>query len=117
MVKRYTWIVLTNAVERTDEEFNRWYDTVHVPDLLKIPGVVGAERSKLAPYQSVMTDQGIEIVDAGNAPISHRYLALYHIETDDLPRVLNEVRTRAGTPEMIISETLLEASTMCFEAF
>ncbi|MGN7712663.1 hypothetical protein [Agrobacterium radiobacter] len=116
MQKRYTWIVLTNAVEGTDEDFNRWYDNVHVPDLLKIPGVVGAERFKLAPHQSVMTDHGIEIVDSDKSPVPHRYLALYQIETDDLQSVLNEVRTRAGTPEMIISETLLEASTMCFEA-
>jgi hypothetical protein len=30
-----------------EEEFNRWYDTDHIPSLLKVPGVLDAKRAKL----------------------------------------------------------------------
>jgi hypothetical protein len=36
-----------NDAARADE-FNRWYDEVHVPDVLAANGVVAAQRYKLA---------------------------------------------------------------------
>lgn len=38
-------VVLTNAKPGTDAQFNRWYDEIHVPDVLNtIGGYVGARR-------------------------------------------------------------------------
>ncbi len=56
------------ALETT---YNRWYDEVHLPDLLEVPGVTSARRFK---------------VIQGNVPWP--YVAAYEIETDDLRGVL-----------------------------
>lgn len=42
-------IVLTNPQQGSEAEFNRWYDEVHIPDVLnKIGGFVGAHRFRRA---------------------------------------------------------------------
>jgi hypothetical protein len=110
---QYIWIVYTNAAEGTDEEFNKWYDEVHVPDLLKIPGVVKAERFKVADWQSAPRGELLEVVPVEEAELPHRYLAVYTIESDDPAAVLREISSKA-TSEMSISETLKESSTILF---
>jgi hypothetical protein len=64
----------------------------------------------------VTIDGALTVQPEAAMPISHRYLAVYSIETDDLPAVLEEVRRRAGTSQMILSSTLGQAQTICFEA-
>ncbi|MBI3953121.1 MAG: EthD domain-containing protein [Chloroflexi bacterium] len=83
---RAVFLVLTNPKPpMTDAEFNRWYDTVHVPDVLKTPGFVAATR-----YQH-----------ADPKPGDARYLAVYELDTDDvaaagkaLGQVLKEARAQ-----------------------
>lgn len=86
---RYKMVVLTNAVEGADEEFNRWYDEQHLDDVLAIPGIVSAERFKVAGPADKWS-----------------YLTLYDVETDDLEAVGAELQKRAGTEAMPISEAL-----------
>ncbi|MDP7706876.1 DUF4286 family protein [Mycobacterium sp. TY815] len=52
-----------------EEEFNTWYDEVHLPELVALDGIVAARR--LRPVN-------------GEGP----YVALYEIEGDDLQAVL-----------------------------
>ncbi len=47
----YKLLVLTNAVEGRDDEFNQWYDHQHIPDALDVPGYVAAQRFRLADVQ------------------------------------------------------------------
>jgi hypothetical protein len=56
-----------------DDRFNDWYDNVHVPDVLKIPGFISGRR---------FVSPDISTLDTG------RYLALYEIETDDIRKTL-----------------------------
>jgi hypothetical protein len=115
-VVRYTWLVLTNSEPGREEEFNRWYDDVHVPDLLRIPGVVGVFRCRLADLQTKPGPDGIAVVATGQAGLKYRYLAAYSIETDDLEAVLKTVVERAGTDQMMMSEALNgDITTMCFK--
>jgi hypothetical protein len=51
-----------------DEAYNTWYDTQHLHDVVKLPGVLTATRYKVV--------QG-----AGVAP-PQRYLAIYELEAD-----------------------------------
>lgn len=37
-------VVRMNVVPEKEEEFNAWYNQVHLPDLMRAPGVVGARR-------------------------------------------------------------------------
>ena len=57
-------LVFTNAVDGRDDEFNQWYDEVHLVEVLALPEFVGATRHKLADAQ-MFPDQ------------SHGYLAIY----------------------------------------
>ncbi|MBV9661633.1 MAG: hypothetical protein JO337_10800 [Acidimicrobiales bacterium] len=41
-------IVLTEAVPGKEEEFHRWYDTEHLPHMLKLEGFVSARRYQLS---------------------------------------------------------------------
>jgi hypothetical protein len=56
----------SNPVEGREDDFNTWYDDVHLPDVLKIPGVMSARRYTLAP----------------GARSPHRYLAVYEVDGD-----------------------------------
>jgi primosomal replication protein N len=45
---RHILVVMTNAVEGKDQEFNHWYSNVHLGEVVAIPGFVSAQRYKLA---------------------------------------------------------------------
>lgn len=115
-MKRYNWAVLTNAEADREEDFERWYNEVHVPDLLRVPGVVGVTRGKLASSQTKPGPDGIAVVATEQSGLKYSYLALYTIETDDLDFVLQMVADRAGTSDMVMSDALsADITTMCFE--
>lgn len=112
-IRNFNWIVLTNCTAGDDAEFNAWYDEIHVPDLLRIPGIVAVRRGRLTPEQTVMVDGKVQFTRAAELPF--KYLAIYSLQTDDPQAVLEEVARRAGTPEMMLSETFAEAHTTLFE--
>lgn len=82
-VARHTMLVLLNAKEGCDEEFNRWYEDVHLSDILAVPGFVSARRFEAAEAQ--MT----------GAP-RHRYMTLYEIETDDIGQAIKDLGAASG---------------------
>lgn len=90
----YTFVVMTNAVDGRDDEFNKWYDGQHVRDVLDIPGMMSAQRFKLSSVQRM------------KASCPYRYLALYEIETDNLQAVMDELGSRSGTAAMPLSDSL-----------
>ena len=56
-----------------EEEFNHWYDTVHVPDVLETPGIVRGTRFR--------NDE---------PPEGHgKYLAVYEVETEDIQETIS----------------------------
>ena len=66
-----------------EEEFNDWYDNIHVPDALQTPGMIRATRwVNVDPESNQRT----------------KYLAMYEIETDDIKKfdaTMTEVMKRA----------------------
>lgn len=90
---RYTFVVLTNSVEGRDQEFNNWYDNQHLDDVLNVEGFVAAQRFRLAT-----TDPAQEF--------SHRYLALYEVETEDLEKVQLALQEASSSSRMPISTSL-----------
>lgn len=102
-MKQYCFVVLSNPVAGREREYNEWYDSKHLADVLAVPGFVAARR-----FTAAQPDK----------KPSHRYLALYEIETDDLNRTLKELYSRAGTPAMPISDALdlKGVSSTVFEA-
>ncbi len=73
---KWVYVVGTNCkVAGKETDFNRWYDTVHLPDVLLTPGFLGAER--------------YEVKDP--APGKARFIAVYTIETDDIDKTLADI--------------------------
>jgi hypothetical protein len=66
-----TWMVLVEAScadPDREDEFNEWYNEVHLADVLETPGIVRAVR-----YENIAPTEG-----------QGKYLAVYEVETDDL---------------------------------
>jgi len=77
---RYLYFAFSDCKDPDREaEFNEWYDTMHLPDMLEVPGMIKATR-----WKSAESGEG-----------QHRkYLALYELETDDLEEFNEKVRER-----------------------
>ena len=48
---KYNLIALTNPIDGLDDEFNDWYTNEHLDDVLKLPGVMAAQRFCLNDVQ------------------------------------------------------------------
>ena len=69
------WINMTETTcvdPAREQEFNDWFDNIHVPDVLKTPGYVSARRFVI---KEPKMGRG-------------KYLAIYEIETDDIEKTL-----------------------------
>lgn len=89
-------VVLTNAATSEQEQaFNDWYDHVHVPDLLKVPGVSGARRFRVASAQATE--------DAEHS--DHVYLAIYELD-GDLEVVADEIPRRAADGTFTMTDAI-----------
>lgn len=88
----YQFVVLSNAAEGRDAEFNRWYDEVHLGEVLQVPGFVSAKRYRVRPM--------------GGSQPRHGYMAVYSMRTDDPAATLGELMGRAGRGELNMSDAL-----------
>jgi hypothetical protein len=62
-----------------EKEFNDWYNKMHIPDMLEVPGMIKATRW----------------MSAESKPGEYRkYLAMYELETDDIHKFDQKVRER-----------------------
>jgi hypothetical protein len=84
-LQHYTMMVMSNPAPGREAEYNHWYDTVHLPDVVSIPGFVRARRLKLAPVQF------------HQSPPMPNYMAFFQIETADVAGVFAEINRRIKT--------------------
>ncbi len=95
------FIVLSNPIAGEDDTFNKWYDEVHVPEVLEVPGVIAAQRYDLAELE-VPDDEDLP---TQLPPPTHRYLVIY--ELDRAPQdVVAEFIDRVMTGKLSLGETL-----------
>jgi hypothetical protein len=91
----YYFLVFSNPVAGHEDEYNKWYNEQHAPDVVAVPGFVTAQRfvkNDLPLYR--MVDLQVP-----------KYLVLYKIVTDDVNAVFAEVARRLKTGETVISPT------------
>lgn len=75
-MEKWIMAVETNCTDPAQEtEFNKWYDSVHLQDVLSIPGVVRATR-----YENSSPAEG-----------QGKFLALYEIETADVLQAMADM--------------------------
>lgn len=88
---RYKFIVFSAPVEGRDADYNRWYDTQHLPEILAVPGFVSAERGKVVSRDPSKPS---------------RYFAAYEMETGDPFGTVGEMRRRILAGEMVRSDAV-----------
>jgi hypothetical protein len=76
-------VVVSEPVPGMEDEFNEWYNTVHVPEALTIPGFRAARRFKVA---DIPENEGHRFVGS--------YLALYDLDVDPETAGRNLIRAR-----------------------
>jgi len=81
MAKGIIYVETRPSSPDRDQEYNTWYDEIHLPELVALDGIVSARR--LRPVD-------------GDGP----YVALYEIEADDLQSVLHNMRHNARNLNM-----------------
>jgi hypothetical protein len=91
-MKQYKLLVYSNPTEGNEDAYNRWYNEVHIPDVLKVPGFKAASRMRVSP----LTAEGAR----------HNYCAIYEFESDDVGATLAALSGRAASGEMTMSDTI-----------
>jgi hypothetical protein len=91
----YFFLVFNSPVAGREDEYNKWYDQQHAPDVVAVPGFVSAQRF-------IYSDVQLREV----ALKKPRYLVLYKIVTSDLPAVIAEVKRRLRSGQTRISTSL-----------
>lgn len=73
-MQKWVLLVETNCKdEKRESEFNNWYDTIHIPDVVNdTPGFKNATRYVIKDY----------------ARGKGKYFAVYEIETDDIKKTM-----------------------------
>lgn len=106
-MKEYTLVVYSNAAPGRDQEFNDWYNDVHLKDVTGVPGIVSARRLKLAEFS----------LDPTAAPPAYRYIALYTLASDDPQAVLDDMRGQVETGRIALTEAMQpDFLAYCYEA-
>ena len=77
---RYIFVVSMDVEPEKEALFNEVYDTEHVPELLKVPGVISVTRTKKQPASLAMGGR-TQPVGEGEPD----YIAFYEVESPDLP--------------------------------
>jgi hypothetical protein len=95
----YKLVVMTKPVEGREQEYNDWYQNVHLDDLVAIDGVKSAQRFRL--------NQAV----AGDLP-PLPYLAIYEVQTNDIDGVIRELNERSQTGRMFVT-TALSTEIFC----
>ena len=78
-------IVLTNAAEGRDDEFNTWYDTIHLGEVLRLGPFTAAQRFRIGDDQMF--------------PQTHRYVALYDFDGEP-QKAIDALQNGAETMNM-----------------
>jgi len=66
----YKLLALTNCLEGREDEFNKWYDEKHIPEVRRVPGVLSGKRFQ-------------RVGGRGEQEPRYEYLAIYDVDTDD----------------------------------
>lgn len=85
MTKGIIYVETRPSSPDRDQEYNTWYDEVHIPELVALDGIVSARR--LRPVD-------------GDGP----YVALYELEGDNLQAILDNMR--ANSRQLHMSDAL-----------
>ena len=80
-MERWLLTVESNCADPSREgEFNEWYDTIHLADMLETPGIVRASR-----YENTNPAEG-----------QGKFVAMYELETENLDQTMAAIGQRVN---------------------
>lgn len=88
----YRMIILSSALPGRDEEYQRWYDEVHIPDMLNLPGFVAAQRFRIARDVTGKTE--------------FPYVAIYEIEATSPDEAIAVMGAAIASGQLRMSDTV-----------
>jgi hypothetical protein len=89
---KFSFVVLTNPVSGLEDQFNTWYDDVHLDDVLRVRGCVSAQRFEYRDH----------VEPAGK----WRYLAIYEWEADSVEDARQALTESRNAGEIDVDESL-----------
>lgn len=90
------FIVMTEAVDGQEDEFNDWYTNIHCHDTMRLKGSVAVQRWKLSRYQLRY--------NAAHVGPSQRWMCIY--ELNDTQQNIDDHVAQCFTDAMPISSAL-----------
>jgi hypothetical protein len=90
------YLVFSNPTDGKEDEFNEWYDNVHVREVLATPGMVSAQRYAL---------RDTEMSRTAGFDVTHKYLCAYEMD-DDPDVVMGRITEKYMAGEMQMHEAL-----------
>jgi hypothetical protein len=79
-----------------EDEYNRWYHEVHIPEVCDVPGVMSGRHFQISPAQM-----------NPDAPDPVRpYIVIYEINSDDVAGTLSEIARRRTEGVFQMSDAL-----------
>jgi hypothetical protein len=96
--QKHVLVVFSNpTTEGQESEYNDWYTNQHLGEVLDVPGVVAAQRFKL---------------HGDSTTLPGRYLALYEVEHNDPPAVMQGLTNASASGVMYLSPAIDVANTI-----
>jgi hypothetical protein len=95
----YKLVVMSNPLEGKEAEFNDWYDTRHLDDVLNVPGFHRAQR---------LTTEAV----IPGPPPAFRYVAIYDFVSDDIEKTMGYFLSIAGGEKMPIPPLMEPGAAM-----
>lgn len=99
MTQRHLYFVFADPVDGQEEAFNDWYQNVHIPEVLQVPGFVACQRYRVSGEQRT----------ADIPPPQHRYVAVYQVEGD--PRTVLDALNAAMAAGRVNRSDLIRQPT------
>lgn len=97
MADTFIQMVFSNPLPGRDDEFNEWYDNVHVPQLLAVPGMLSAQRYALR-------DTEMYRAPGGSIP-EHRYAIIYEM-AGDIDAIMQRIREEVAAGHIVMHDSL-----------
>ncbi|MET0251999.1 MAG: hypothetical protein ABW203_07460 [Novosphingobium sp.] len=96
----YRMIMLSQAVDGRDEDYERWYDETHIPEMLQVPGFVAAQRFRIVKNVAGQT--------------TYPYCTIYEMDGDTPDAVLGAMFQAMQSGKVTMSDTADPAASQGF---
>jgi len=98
-MRKYKLVIFSKPIKGREQEYNDWYQNVHLHDVVAIEAFKSAQRLGLYQVLSVGTE---------HLP----YMAIYEVETDNIDQAIDELKSRAQKGQMKISDSMSAQHTI-----